>query len=63
MKDYEELITRNKVECESGFPLDLSTMSSKEISEELEKGYSDMLEGRVKSSKEVFEKFHRKIGA
>jgi DNA-damage-inducible protein J len=35
-------------------PLDLTEMSSAEFSEELEKGYADMTEGRTKPAKEVF---------
>ena len=35
-------------------PLDLSEMSETQLSEELEKGYMDMVEGRTKPAKAVF---------
>ena len=35
-------------------PLDASTMSAAELSEELERGYADMKAGRTRSAKDVF---------
>ncbi|MDD4615044.1 MAG: type II toxin-antitoxin system RelB/DinJ family antitoxin [Caldisericia bacterium] len=35
-------------------PLDMSTMTDEALSKELEKGYADVQEGRVKKAKEIF---------
>lgn len=35
-------------------PVNISELSEKEINEEIEKGYKDMLEGRTESAKKVF---------
>ncbi len=40
-------------------PIDLTEMSSAELSEELEKGYADMAEGRTRPAKEVFSSIHK----
>ena len=43
-------------------PLDLSSLSPAELSEELEKGYADMKAGRTKSAKEVFANIRKDYG-
>ena len=40
-------------------PLDLSSLSAAELSEELEKGYADMQAGRTKSAAQVFADIRR----
>lgn len=35
-------------------PVNISELSEKEINEEIEKGYKDMLEGRTESAEKVF---------
>lgn len=41
-------------------PLAIGSMTEKELDEALEKGYSDMLEGRVCPAAESFKEFQRK---
>ena len=43
-------------------PLDLSSLSAAELSEELEKGYADMKAGRTKPAKEVFDNIRKDYG-
>ena len=43
-------------------PLDLSSLSATELSEELEKGYADMKAGRAKPAKEVFANIRKDYG-
>ena len=43
-------------------PLDLSSLSAEELSEELEKGYADMKAGRTKPAKEVFANIRKDYG-
>lgn len=43
-------------------PLDLSSLSAAELSEELEKGYADMKAGRVKPAKKVFANIRKDYG-
>ena len=38
----------------ANMPLDASTMSAAELSEELERGYADMKAGRTRSAKDAF---------
>ena len=42
---------KHPVQC----PVDMTSLSEKELDAELEKGYADMLNGRVKSVGKVFE--------
>ena len=42
-------------------PLDTSVMTKEELSFELEKGYQDMLAGRVEPADEVFESLHKEL--
>ena len=52
--------TRNINTLESNpFP---EEMTDEKLSEELEKGYEDMLKGRVKSAKEIFAKIREDHG-
>ncbi len=37
-------------------PINICTLSEEQLNAELEKGYNDMLEGRVKAASDVFEK-------
>lgn len=40
---------------------DLSKMSSQEIDEELEKGYQDILEGKIISIDKAFKEIHKDL--
>lgn len=55
---YKQIILHRglpfEVSLPASRPIDLTEMSSAELSEELEKGYTDMIEGRTKSAKDVF---------
>ena len=60
---YKQIILHRGLPFEVSLPpakqLDLSGMSAAELSEELEKGYSDMNAGRTKSAKAVFEEIRK----
>ena len=43
-------------------PVAMGVLSEKELNDELEKGYADMLEGRVKSADKVFADIRRDYG-
>ena len=43
-------------------PVAVGVLSEKELNDELEKGYADMLEGRVKSADKVFADIRRDYG-
>lgn len=43
------------VKLPASMPLDVSTLTDAELDAELEKGYADMLEGKSKSAKGVFD--------
>ena len=55
---YKQIILHRGIPFDVTLPdntvIELSAMSADELSEELEKGYSDMLEGRTKSANKVF---------
>ena len=44
-----------------GMPLNIENMTSNELTSELEKGYDDMKEGRVKEANQVFSKIYEEI--
>ena len=56
---YKQIILHRGIPFEvtlpSTSPLDLSEMSNAELAAELEKGYADMKEGKVKPAKTVFD--------
>jgi len=55
---YKQIILQRGIPFELKLPkenpLDMSTMTDEALSKELEKGYADVKEGRVKEAKEVF---------
>jgi DNA-damage-inducible protein J len=55
---YKQIILQRGIPFEVKLPkesrLDMSTMTDEVLSKELEKGYTDVNEGRVKDAKEVF---------
>ena len=55
---YKQIILQRglpfEVKMPSARPVDMSTLSEKEMNAELEKGYADMKAGRTKSAKKVF---------
>lgn len=52
---YKQIILRRGIPFEVSLPpLDISSMSVSELSQELEKGYADMKEGRTKPADAVF---------
>ncbi len=59
VKERAETILTFEVSLPPARQLDLSRMSTAELSEELEKGYADMKAGRTKSAKAVFEEIRK----
>ncbi len=55
---YKQIILHRghpfEVSLPASRPINLTEMSSAELSEELEKGHTDMIEERAKSAKDVF---------
>lgn len=55
---YKQIILQHGIPFDLKVPapsvVDVSKLSEKQINEELEKGYTDMLEGRTKSAEQVF---------
>lgn len=43
-------------------PLDISTMTTEEIDQELEKGMKDIAEGRTRPAREFFKDFRKEYG-
>lgn len=43
-------------------PLDISAITKEELDMELEKGYQNVLEGRVTSAEDVFESLNKEFG-
>lgn len=43
-------------------PVDVASMTKEELDAELEKGYQDILAGRVSSSEEAFDSLYRELG-
>lgn len=54
---YKQIILQHGIPFDLKVPapsvVDVSKLSEKQINEELEKGYTDMLEGRTKSAEQV----------
>ena len=55
---YKQIILQRglpfSVKLPSNKPLEINNLSKDELNAEIEKGYEDMLEGRVESAKKVF---------
>ena len=60
---YKNVAREGIVLYSSAHPLDLSKMTEDEIDEELEKGYQDVLTGRCRAAKDVFDELDRRIDA
>lgn len=60
---YKQIILQQGIPFDLKVPahsvVDVSKLSEKQINEELEKGYTDMLEGRTKSAEQVFADIHK----
>lgn len=50
------------VKLPSAKPVDLSRLTPEQLSEELEKGYSDILAGKTKPVKQVFDSIRKDYG-
>ncbi len=50
------------VKLPSAKPVDLSRLTPEQLSEELEKGYSDILAGKTKPAKQVFDSIRKDYG-
>lgn len=63
---YKQIILQRglpfDVKIPTARPLDVSTLSSIEMDQELEKGYADMQAGRTKSVKSTFDDIRRDYG-
>ena len=61
---YKQIILRKgipfDVTLNSAKPVDISSMSEDELSAELEKGYKQIAEGKVRSAKEAFADLYKK---
>ena len=55
---YKQIILQRglpfEVKIPSAKPVDMSALSEEEMNAELEKGYADMVAGRIKPAKQVF---------
>ena len=60
---YKQIILRRGIPFEIALPpVDISRISASELSEELEKGYKDMLEGKTRSAAEAFPDIRKDFG-
>lgn len=63
---YKQIILQRglpfDVKIPSARPLDMSALTEAELDAELEKGYADMLAGRTKPAKVVFDSIRRDYG-
>lgn len=50
------------VKLPSAKPVDLNRLTPEQLSEELEKGYSDILAGKTKPAKQVFDSIRKDYG-
>ena len=61
---YKQIILKKgipfDVTLNSNKPVDISLMSEEELSAELEKGYNQIAEGKVRSAKEAFADLYKK---
>ena len=61
---YKQIILKKAIPFDISLqgtkPLDISGLSEAELSSELEKGYSQIVEGKVKSAKEAFADLYKK---
>ena len=60
---YKQIILQRglpfDVKMPSARPLDMSVLTDAEFDAELEKGYADMIEGRTKPAKSVFDSIRK----
>lgn len=63
---YKQIILHRGIPFDVSLPekkiLALDSMSEKELSAELEKGYQDMLDGRTKPAKQAFAEIRKEYG-
>lgn len=63
---YKQIILQNglpfEVKLPAARPLETAVLSNEELHEELQKGYSDMLSGRIEPAEKVFNDIRRDYG-
>ena len=63
---YKQIILQRglpfSVKLPSIKPLEMNNLSKDELNAEIEKGYEDMLEGRVEPAKKVFSDLRKEFG-
>ena len=63
---YKQIILQNglpfEVKLPDARPLETAVLSNEELHEELQKGYSDMLSGRIEPAEKVFNDIRRDYG-
>ena len=62
---YKQIILKKGIPFDvtlNSRPVDISLMSEEELSAELEKGYNQIAEGKVRSAKEAFADLYKKYG-
>lgn len=63
---YKQIILQKglpfEVKLPTAMPVDISTLTDAQLNEELEKGYADIVAGRTKAAKTVFEDIRRDFG-
>lgn len=63
---YKQIILQNglpfEVKLPAARPLEMAVLSNEELHEELQKGYSDMLSGRIEPAEKVFNDIRRDYG-
>lgn len=63
---YKQIVLQKglpfEVKLPASRPVDVSTLSSEQLNEELEKGYADMVSGNTRSAKSVFDDIRKDYG-
>ena len=63
---YKQIVLQKglpfEVKLPASRPVDVSTLSPEQLNEELEKGYTDIASGRVRSAKSVFDDIRKEYG-
>lgn len=63
---YKQIVLQKglpfEVKLPASRPTDVSTLSPEQLNEELEKGYADIVSGRIRSAKSVFDDIRKEYG-
>ena len=63
---YKQIVLQKglpfEVKLPASRPTDVSTLSPEQLNEELEKGYADIVSGRTRSAKSVFDDIRKDYG-